>query len=587
METTRPETPQSVKTLFQEFLFPCSPKKTPAIGHGNSWEYNNKQKKPIIRSIEAALCGIDCGQAKTVIIDCDTYKRIFQESEPAKAFFNECKKKCQFYYQTPSGGWHFYFRMPFGITIPSSAPYPGVEIKAKGGYCCVYAHPAELAGYDDWNSFYNDLPVFDFKQWGTEQHGRREFGPGKNHKAIPQRAGRAGAKQSAEQAAQDIYELFKKNAGRANFDWKKHLTDYLQNYEKNFFLKTPPPQDTKKPENKNQPIFFYLDKVKTRPITYLDDCKMFLKGYLTTLAGAKGSLKSRGVLSYLLKQKKKVGYFSDNENTQGTIKRIAEATGYGQNLVWFDFSRTNEKEFWEQIANGIQQTGIDVMLEDPPFESVDFSNIVGIRKVLGKRAQMSDLLNCGWVVTRNFSKNESRQLENRVGGFAHWVTMPRACIMTHKAEKNTAVFKETQNSAGITKDGLLHLALLQSWVVNEGPLPEKSIKMQMEKGEDGPIMTFSQINRVASPQLWGKSPSTQEKETTETLINLSLALLKTQSMSSGDFKRLVCNTYKISLSGAKRIVRLLKDQKYITGGGSGPSSDEFSITDTGRSFLDQ
>ena len=326
--------------------------------------------------------------------------------------------------------------------------------------------------------------------------------------------------------------------------------------------------------------------MKIRPITYLDQCKMFLRGHLTTLAGAKGSLKSRGVLSYLLKENIKVGYYSDFENTKSTAKKIAEAAGHGKNLTWFDFSRTDEKGFWDQITKEIKDSGIDLMMEDPPYETLDFNNTVGIRKVLGKRADLADKLNIGWLVTRNFSKNESRQLENRVGGFAHWVTMPRACIMTHKAEKDTPVFKESQ-SDGITKDGLLHLALLQSWVVNEGPLPEKSIKMRMEKGENGPIMTFSQINRVAKPQFWGKGASTQEKEASETLFNLSLALLKEKPLSPGDFKRRIVQEYKISLSGAKRIVRALKKEDYIEGGGSGRVSKDFFITEKGEKFLNE
>ena len=59
-----------------------------------------------------------------------------------------------------------------------------------------------------------------------------------------------------------------------------------------------------------------LSDVKIRKLTYLDKNNMFLRGFLMTLSGEKGSLKSRGVLSYLLGQDLKIGYFSDNENTQ-------------------------------------------------------------------------------------------------------------------------------------------------------------------------------------------------------------------------------------------------------------------------------
>lgn len=229
-------TPPNAKELFKAFLFPCRDDKSPALKKGESWEKDNPEKKPVVRSTDKPLCGLDCAEAGLVVVDIDTYKPEFKQSKPAQAFFAQCLKKSQFRYKTPRGGWHFFFKG----RIKSRAPFPGVEIKSVGGYVCMYAHPAELAGYETWEDFYHDLPKWTFTEWGEKQSKHREFGPGKNNRAIPQRAGKAGANQSAKQAIKDLWEMFKKNQGRKEFNFIKHGEDYLKNYEKSFFIKTPP-----------------------------------------------------------------------------------------------------------------------------------------------------------------------------------------------------------------------------------------------------------------------------------------------------------------------------------------------------------
>ncbi len=139
------------------------------------------------------------------------------------------------------------------------------------------------------------------------------------------------------------------------------------------------------------PYFNTLKQVTIRPLQYLDTAKMLLRGHLMTLAGSKGSLKSRGVLSYLLNEGLKVLYFSDNENTQATIKKIARSIGKEDQVVWWDFSRQNEKPFWPKTEEYIQKNKIDIVMEDPPFETMDFTQIPGVRKVLGLRARLATL----------------------------------------------------------------------------------------------------------------------------------------------------------------------------------------------------
>ena len=254
-QETQKTTPEDAKNLFYPFLFPCSQRKLPSVKAGSSWEHENKENKPVFRGIDSPLCGLDCGQAGLVVADCDAYKKEFQKSKEAVAFFQECKKKTKFCYQTPSGGWHFFFKQP-EKTVGCPRPFPGVEIKGIGGYVCLYQHPAPLGGFEDWGSFYNDLPVWDFTEWGKEQAKQREFGPGKNNTAIPQRAGKAGAMKSFTQFTKDFKELLDKNANRPDFDWLKHGTDLTQKFVQSY--NQAPPDPTPPP---------YLDNKQTKKAT--------------------------------------------------------------------------------------------------------------------------------------------------------------------------------------------------------------------------------------------------------------------------------------------------------------------------------
>ena len=274
IQEPKKETPQSAKELFQDFLFPCHGNKTPDIQKGQSWLFNPK-KAPPIRSIDKPLCGLDCGEAGLVVVDIDAYKEDFKNSKEAQDFLKECLKQSKFRYKTPRGGWHCFFK---GHS-KSFAPFPGVEIKASGGYVVLYDHPAKLTNYENWQDFYKDLPEFNFKEWGIKRKEHREFGPGKNNLAIPQRAWKAGAKASITKATKDIIEMFSKNQGR-EWDKQKHVADYLDNLQKSWtpipsqpfispFLNDEEYSKTFQNQDQDQPISIVTSKPDTKEVKWL------------------------------------------------------------------------------------------------------------------------------------------------------------------------------------------------------------------------------------------------------------------------------------------------------------------------------
>ena len=151
------KTPEAVKQLFAPFLFPCQQDKSPFLQHGQTWQFESKNKE-VVRSIGGALSGLDCEQAGLVVVDVDAYKKEYKDSKEAKNFVKQCLKISRFKYLTPRGGLHIYFKGK----IKSIDPFPGVEIKSIGKYVAMYGHPAPLGDYDTWESFYNDLPEFNF-----------------------------------------------------------------------------------------------------------------------------------------------------------------------------------------------------------------------------------------------------------------------------------------------------------------------------------------------------------------------------------------------------------------------------------------
>ena len=462
METTRPETPQSIKNLFQEFLFPCNSKKIPIVGHGYSWEHGNKAQKTVIRDIKSLLCGIDCGQARLALVDCDTYKEEFKKSKEAQAFFQECKKKSKFCYQTPRGGWHFYFKMPSDLTIRSSAPFPGIEIKAKGGYVCVCGHPAELAGYDDWESFYKDLPVFDFKQWSKEQAKQREFGPGKNHKAIPQRAGKAGAKADFNAFKEDMADLLFKNRNNPN-ELKKHIKDYTSKFKMamlSFYI-TPKTelkiQEIQKEVNMSETIQLSEKDIK-KPEAFVTD---FLLDHEFNFVGGPTKLgKSRALLAVLsdeLKKRKEIGLILSTENDQQTMMAplLKELNAFDNFKFIKDeaakhFPKTAQHGpekalvFVNRIRNILEVNKCRCLLIDPLPRFFDWNNEVTVTTFIdGLRGVAKETKTC-IIGIRNDGKSKEYEDVHKTKGSSALADIARQILRAIPCHRRSAFGKENK-----------------------------------------------------------------------------------------------------------------------------------------------
>lgn len=576
-------TPEDIKQILKPYLFPCFQNKKPNVQSGYSWEKDNKYKKPFIRDINSPLLGLDCGHAGIVVCDFDIYKKEFKESKLARDFLKECQKKSKFQYKTPKGGLHIFFKQHPQKPIGCPVPFPGVEIKGLGGYVCIYKNPASLGGYEDFTEFYKDLPDWDFEDFKKTIH--REFGPGKNNKAVPQRAGKAGRLASITKAKKDIKELFKNNKGNKELD--KHLEDYLNVLSNNWT----PIQDNTPQTKKTKTIFQSrsLSEVDIKKTKYIDNNKLFLDCFLNVVSGDKATLKSRGVLSYLLDQDLKIAYYSDWENTDSTIKKIAIAQKKLENLKLYDLDL---KPSYEDLKAMLIKDKIQVLMEDPPCEDINFANQQGIRQVLGKRAKLADELNISLVVTRNYSKNASSILLNRVGGFKQWTNIPRAVLIAHRADFKSPEFAGFQGEIDNDKIKLLQASLLQTEIINEGPRPKNSLVMLMQaEGKKEPYFTFTLTNRQKKPELWGKERDNKkiekEAETFTTREKLTLIKIGKEGIPSNELKKWMCAEFKIEWTTATTLIKALKNMDFISGGGQGRHSQPFKITEKGEDFLNE
>ena len=262
----RKETPQAAKEIFGGFLFPCQPNKLPAVRKGETWA-KSREGQPHKESGEPLklsrigetkdhpLCGLDLEHADLLAADFDTqkaayraaqmsfeeykaevpetgdkptnledFKKAQEGSKAAQAFHEHCRRISAFRVRTPSGGEHIFFRGG----APSSNPWPSVDIKGAGGYVCLYNLPFVPGALESFEDFYEALPECPFGSAIAAKNGgeHREFGPGKNHRAIPQRAGKAGARRDTRQMETDLNELIGRNPG--NPELSKHLVDYVK-----------------------------------------------------------------------------------------------------------------------------------------------------------------------------------------------------------------------------------------------------------------------------------------------------------------------------------------------------------------------
>ena len=356
-----------------------------------------------------------------------------------------------------------------------------------------------------------------------------------------------------------------------------------------------------KKEHNASLIYTDLTDIEPLKTEYLDKNNMFLRGRLMTLTGEKASLKSSGTLTYLLSQNLKIGYFSDHENSKSWLKSIAQAKEKDQNVFWLNLeSFKDEKEVKENLQDFIETKKIDLIMEDPPFEKPEIGNQQGLRKELGLRIQLAEQFNIGWIVTRNFSKNESKELLNRVGGYGIWINMPRACLGTFKADPASQDFLKFKKPAKDAKDAkdVKVVSLLQSLVANEGPDPKNSVLMGLEvSGDQSKKIICKETSRVPKPdKLFGKAKSAEQRSKEADTKHIILSWLmeakenkdkdKEKENTPAKIKTRIMQETKQSKSTATRIIKSLKDKELIAGGGSG-TTEPYKITKAGEKFLDE
>ena len=141
------------KSIFKDHIFPCFQDKSPKIKKGQSWLNFKATAKDLE---EMALVGFRCGLiSRVIVIDIDTYKEIFMKSEESKRFRFYMRKHCSFWQKTQSGGEQYFFLIPEGRVIKSKNAFlPGIDIKAEGGYVCLYnngpIHPdSNISNYEE------------------------------------------------------------------------------------------------------------------------------------------------------------------------------------------------------------------------------------------------------------------------------------------------------------------------------------------------------------------------------------------------------------------------------------------------------
>lgn len=137
--------------LADAIVFPVSLIKTPAVAKGTDWKaYRDELPK------SATGYGVNCGPSGLYVIDLDR-NHSANGSEPVDGV-SEWKKLLAnlgvkhvntLTVKTPSGGVHFYYRMPAGLELGNTADKlaPGVDTRGAGGYVVgpgSETHPKEM-----------------------------------------------------------------------------------------------------------------------------------------------------------------------------------------------------------------------------------------------------------------------------------------------------------------------------------------------------------------------------------------------------------------------------------------------------------
>jgi len=129
-------------------VFPCNLDKSPRVAGGfKAATTNREQIETWWRWWPDALIGVRLGAANGVFVT-DLDRKPNQPDGVATwaELIERNGAPATLMAQTPSTGRHLFFRWPDGLrNIPLNGLYPGIEIKAEGGYVCV--HPSRNGGW--------------------------------------------------------------------------------------------------------------------------------------------------------------------------------------------------------------------------------------------------------------------------------------------------------------------------------------------------------------------------------------------------------------------------------------------------------
>lgn len=342
------------------------------------------------------------------------------------------------------------------------------------------------------------------------------------------------------------------------------------------------PKEQSKLRMEPPPLIFSLENEPIRATEYLDEKSLLLKRCLTVLTGPKGCLKSKGMLSYLLSMKIKIGYYSFCETTRSQARAIARALDKEDLIEWIDFEA---KDAFKLLPPQIKKHKLDLVWEDPCYEDDQFSTFTGTRKALGTRAKLAEYLGIAWLVSRNFSKTNYSDIINRVGGFGVWTALPRACIGVHPIEEGHH-----------QREGKDKVSLLQTIAVNEGPLPTNSLLLKVKEKQitstdnkkiDAAYCETQFIDRQKNPELWVQAPKdTSDQDLTRE--KTALAITEKEPLKSGSWIKTMTKELSISWRTAGRLLSKLKEDGHIEGGGQkGSQSPPLKLTKKGLKYLNE
>ena len=342
--------------------------------------------------------------------------------------------------------------------------------------------------------------------------------------------------------------------------------------------------------------------VKIRPVEYIDNpYGLLLKRNLTVISGAKTAMKSTGLLNYLFNFKLKIGYFSDWEVSEETLMKRAKAT-HSQNKIMR--IHLEDKGTWDNIGNVIEAGELDVIIEDPPAEDKGFEKIVGVRKLLQKRIEICQKYNVAWLLVRNYSKLSDNDSLKKVSGFAVWTNMPRSTIIFYPLEEghNLRQVKTTDEHNDPIPEKLQKapkVSLMHSVVCNEGPLPDHSILLTLQTTQieedikkasiDVPFCNIRAVERPKNAEEWVKAPDINKRDKMDTKLWKVVSMIQEAGkggIKSYDLRKSMIDKLEISQSTAVTIIRTLKAQKYIYGGGKGNNHIPLKLTKTGIEYLE-